>query len=128
MTRGGPPMRHAGRWKIVAFLLAILVVGLVAGAKAFLSSRRAAEEVAARLRTLLNVPVEVGKAHIGIAGESSLGEVQVYEAGEPGPSAKPWMEVREVQANVGAVGLLGREASPSLVTLRGLSAELHFDQ
>jgi hypothetical protein len=121
-------MKSLARWRLV--VLAILVVGLITGARYYLSSRHAANQVANRLQGLLGVDVHVGEVAIGLGGSSSLKNVEIFEA--PGPDgaspAVPFVAFESIHADVSALDLLGEKATPQDLTLNSPSVVLRFDR
>src|SRR5438132_1074035 len=118
MLRGTSRMFRLG-------LSLLVLVGLIIGIRNLLSSRVMADRVAGRLQSLLSVPVRVDEGEIGLVDSSSFGMVRIFEADEQAPG-KPWLEVREVQADVSAVSLL-RDVVPTCLNLKGLAVEVRFD-
>jgi hypothetical protein len=122
-------MKRFGRLRKVFLIglavLALLVVGTIVAARFYLSSNRAANEVAERLQTLLGGTVRVGSADIGLTGSSSLHGVEAFQdSGQDGE--KPWVEFKDVELNASVFDLL-RGQLPTQITVHGASINLHFD-
>ncbi len=111
---------------VAGVTLVVLLLVFFGVAKYYLSSGAAAAKVSNRLEIILGMPVKIGSANIGIAGESSLGSVEGYEPGDTRPD-KPWVTVKKIQADVAALDLLG-DAQPKHVTLSGVELYLRFDK
>jgi translocation and assembly module TamB len=111
----------------IAFLVAALLAAAAVGcAKLYLASGRATQQVRDRLQNVLGVPVEVADADIGLAGQSSLQGLKIYEPGEK-PPEQPWLLADDIEADVSVVGLLGG-AMPQRVRVKGATVDLRFDK
>src|SRR5262249_19209438 len=80
---------------IALVVLLILAAGGLVGAHLYLSSSAAAHQVAHSLESTLGLPVEVGRASVGLLGESTVSSLRIAEAG--GDTSKPFLTVREVR-------------------------------
>lgn len=104
----------------------VLMAGLFAGVRAYLSPKSAGEKVAAQLESLFGVPVRVGRANLGFFSSSSLQKVQIFAPGDTALN-HPWIEIETASADVTLFNLLSG-ATPAKVDLDGLSAFLAFDE
>lgn len=109
---------------LIGFLLGAGL--LLAGAKMYLSSGRAAEQVASKLNTLLGVPVSVGSVDIGLSGGSTVRGLQVYES-EGGRPQEPWVTVGEIDTQASALDLMSGGTIPGPLQARDTRMDLHFD-
>jgi hypothetical protein len=99
---------------------------LLAGAKMYLSSGRAAEQVASKLNTLLGVPVSVGSVDIGLSGGSAVRGLQVFES-EEGRPEEPWVTVGEIDTQASAFDLMSGGTIPGQLQARDTRLDLRFD-
>src|SRR6187549_1424172 len=112
-----PPRRWRRRAVILLTVLAVLLaVGLV-GVRLYLSSSRAAGLVREQLAKLLNTPVEVGSASIGLVGQSTLSGLKVGD----------YLEAEKAEADLSAAGAVGG-SQPTALTLEGVKLRLRFDK
>jgi translocation and assembly module TamB len=114
------------RRKVLLFVLpGLLLVGVVAlgVARHLLSSGFAAREVAEQLQSLLGGRVEVGAAHIGLEGESSVQDITAYDTTD---NPRPWLRIRGVQADLSVARIL-THTQPTNIQLDGAEVVLHFD-
>ncbi|MGH7225336.1 MAG: AsmA-like C-terminal region-containing protein, partial [Gemmataceae bacterium] len=109
-------------WITPLVLLILAAAGLVA-LRYYLSSPRAAQQVAEQLQDMLGGRVEVQGAQIGLIGDSSVRGIQAYEDGEPN---KPWLRIDGATADMSALSVL-RGQSPGDVHLQGVRVRLRFD-
>ncbi len=116
-------MKGIGRPLRVLLVVAVLLVAALVGARLYLSSARAAHQVAHSLESMLGMPVEVEQASIGLLGGSSLRGLRV-----PGGDADPpLLTVDDVQADLTARGALSG-LLPHHLTLSGVRLNLRFDR
>src|SRR5947209_7307590 len=120
-------MKRPGRLRTVLLrtfvILLILSAGAAIAARFYLSSGSARERVAARLQSSLGGKVQVGAADIGLVGDSTLKDIEVFEdAGNK--DAKPWLKVADVELDVSALDVASRKATPERVRLRGAAITL----
>lgn len=109
-------------WIIPVVLLLLAAIGLLF-LRSYLSSARAAQQVAEHLQDLLGGRVEVQAARIALIGASSVRGIQVYEDGE---ANKPWLRIDDGTADLSVLSLL-RDKSPQDIQLQGVHCTLRFD-
>jgi hypothetical protein len=123
-------------------LYALLIFAVLASIatillKPYLTSRLT-PQVAARLRSALGMPVEFSAADVGLAGDSALDDVRVYEPA-PAPAAgsapatpaaieKPWLRIGRVEADVSIIGFLRGATVPRQIHLSRVAVTLRFDK
>jgi hypothetical protein len=121
-------MKRAGRVLVSLFVLALLTLALAAtcawAARAYLTSRRAADKVAAQIAALYGGPIQLDSVDIGMDG-SSLHDLRVYEL--DGGDQEPWLSVEHVRADVSVWDLLADDPNPASLELDGISLKLRFD-
>jgi hypothetical protein len=124
-------MNRPGRLKKVMLwglgIVALLLVGLWIAARLYLSSESTNRQVAERLEQLLGGKVRIASSSIGLVGDSSLENVEVYEKDAP-EGGKPWLRLAQVEADVSALDLVGKDALPGNVTASGAELYLRFDR
>jgi len=103
----------------------MLVILGIAGWK-YLTSRRLASQVAARLEVLYGGPVRVAGVDVGLF-RSSVAGVQLFEKGQS-VSGQPWAAIDAVEADVSLVSLLRDRISPDTLRLTGAALTLRFDK
>jgi hypothetical protein len=105
-------------------IIVLLLLGLGAAVRMYLSSDRLARQVAARVQQVLGGNVHIGGIHVGMTGGSSLKGLEAYQgAGDTGE--KPWIEIPELDADVDALEL-ARGTIPQTVHVRDPRLTLHF--
>jgi hypothetical protein len=118
-------MKGIGRPLRVLLVVALLLVAALVGARIYLSSARAAHQVAHSLEAMLGMPVEVERASIGLLGGSSLRGLRV--PGPGGDADQPLLTIDDVQADLTARGALSG-LLPHHLTLSGVRLNLRFDR
>lgn len=119
-------MRDFQRRLLYCALPVVIVAVLLLCGQWLLSSHRLARALAEKLEAMLNLPVRVGEARIGLrTPDSNVSEIQVFEANDRA-LAQPWVQIKEAAANIGMLELLGG-AMPGSVDLHGFTVELRFD-
>src|SRR6516165_11528680 len=116
-TTGSEPIKQARRRLIIPVLTlaAAAVVGAFAwAARSYLSSRHAADQVAARLSAIYGGLVGVDAVDIG-TDRSTLHGVRLYE--EDGEENDPWLVVEGLKADIGAWALFGDSPAASNLDL-----------
>jgi hypothetical protein len=116
-----PGKLHLGLAVLV--LLLLLLVGAFVGLRLYLSSNRVAQRVADHLRAILGGTVRVGKAEIGLQGNSTLRNVEVFKDKDD----TPWFRADEIVADLSVLSLLGGEAIPDRIALNKTQLVLRFD-
>jgi len=112
-------------FRILLILAVMLVILGIAGWK-YLTSRRLASQVAARLEVLYGGPVRVAGVDVGLF-RSSVAGVQLFEKGQS-VSGQPWAAIDAVEADVSLVSLLRDRISPDTLRLTGAALTLRFDK
>jgi hypothetical protein len=124
-------MKRLGRMRkgflYVLIFLVVVCVGLVGCARLYLGSSRATNLVAERLQSLLGGKVELGQAHIGLHGTSSLHDLRAFEEGAS-PNSPAWLQVTDVTADVSLLSLLRGESMPDHIDMHGAELYLRFDE
>jgi hypothetical protein len=124
-------MKRPGRLKKVLLwslgLLLATVTGLWITARLYLASHQANQQVVAHLEHLLGGKVRIASTSIGIVGDSSLQDVEIYEKDAPADS-KPWLRCAAIDADVSVLDLMGRKNAPGQVNARGAEVALRFDR
>ena len=110
-------IRHWRRW----LALLLLLLGLVAGIRYFLSSHFLANRVTA-LEQLYGGRVRIGRVEIGTQ-HSVLFNVEFFE---PGEITKPWLTIERLEADL-SINEAVRGAAPRRIALHGVSVTLRFD-
>lgn len=110
--------------KRISIVLGVILIVLLVGARIYLSSRMAANQVAQRLSAMLGTRVEVGDVDIPFFGQMSLEDVQIYPTGEQS-SGKPWLTIPRGKMDLGALGILSGKM-PERMTLSEAEIELTF--
>jgi translocation and assembly module TamB len=127
-TTGSEPIKQARRRLIIPVLTlaAAAVVGAFAwAARSYLSSRHAADQVAARLSAIYGGLVGVDAVDIG-TDRSTLHGVRLYE--EDGEENDPWLVVEGLKADIGAWALFGDSPAASNLDLKGATLTLRLDE
>jgi len=106
-------------------VLVVLGAGLLIGARLYLHSAAVAGRVAAQLRQKLGIPVRVEKADIGLFGDSTVRNVEMYESDT---HTQPWVTVGEISTDISILDVLRGVTNPHRLSLKGVRADLHFDK
>jgi hypothetical protein len=109
----------------ILLVLGVLLLLLGVAAHGFLRSRGVADQVASRLEDLFGAPVKVGEVSVGLTGETSLGDVELYEPGPRAPQ-RPWLKAERLEADVSALKLLAGRTTPREIHLSGAALTLRF--
>jgi hypothetical protein len=112
--------RRWRRWLVVLLLLA----GLIAGGRWFLSSPYVTGRAAATLEKLYGGRVRVGSASIG-TNNTVLNDVQLFER-DQGPGQEPWLTIDRLETDVSLWDLVSG-TPPTQVILNGVTVRLRFD-
>jgi translocation and assembly module TamB len=114
------------RWLLATLVLLLLLVGgLFIAARIYLSSTAVALKVQKQLEEELGVPVRIGSASVGLFGSTTVRDVHLHESEA---NANAWLKVREITTDISALDVLRDKVSPSRVTLKGVEADLRFDE
>jgi hypothetical protein len=114
-------------------LLRILLVGLVVvlllglAVRWYLKSKHVADKVTARLEEMIGAPVKIGNVDVSVTGDTSLGDVELFEPGAK-TSGQPWLKADRIEADVSALKMATGEATPHELRLSGAALTLRFDQ
>jgi hypothetical protein len=123
------PAKRASRLRVAIPVVAVVVLVLVGAcswaARGYLSSRHAADQVAARFSEVYGGTVHVDAVDIG-TDHSTLQGVRLLEDG--GEDLEPWLVVDEVRADLGALALLNDNPTATRVDLRHASVTLRIDE
>jgi hypothetical protein len=115
-------MRRARRFLIVT----LAVIGtLVLGARLYLGSALAAEQVRERLESVYGSRIAIAAVDIGFTS-SDLKGLQLYEAGPDAPDS-PWATANDVDAALTLWDILRGNTTPDDVTLTGAAITLRFN-
>jgi hypothetical protein len=118
-------MRRVRRALVILLTVAVCLVLLAVATRQYLASAHALGLLTSRLQALSGGPVQVARMQIGLH-HSSASEVQLYES-QAEPTDPPWAVIQDMQAEMPALSLLGDEALPHTLTLRGAAVTLRFD-
>src|SRR5215471_12395843 len=114
------------RWLLWTLLVLLgLSAGLLLAARLYLRSSAVAARVAAQLRQKLGIPVRVEEADIGLFGDSTIRNVEMFESDT---HARPWAVIGELSTDISVLDLLRGAVNPRQLTLKGVRADLHFDK
>ena len=102
-------MKRAGRLLVSLTLVALLVAACAWGARAYLTSRHAANKVAAQIAAFYGGPLQLDSVDIGMGGSSVRG-LRLFEA--EGEEYEPWLTVESARADLSAWDLLGDDPIP----------------
>src|SRR5262245_25827713 len=115
------------RWLIRLLIAGVVVLsGLAIAMRGYLQSDQAIAQVAAKLQSILNLPVKVSGLDVGI-GQSSISGLSVFESGDS-LTAEPWIKIETATADVGLMQLLDNEVSASSLDFSGATVLLRFDR
>jgi hypothetical protein len=124
-----PPMKRASRLRVIIPILAVGVMVLVGAfawaAHGYLSSRHAADQVAARLSEVYGGHVHLESVDIG-TDRSELKGMRLYE--DDGEDDEPWLVVDGARADMGAWALFGDNPAASNLELQGATITLRIDE
>ncbi|MGL4552293.1 MAG: hypothetical protein ACRC33_14030, partial [Gemmataceae bacterium] len=112
-----PPRRWRRRATVALVVLGVVVASALIGVRLYLTPSRSAGLVRDELVKLLNAPVEIGSASIGLVGQTTLSGVKVGD----------FLEADSVTADLSVVGA-ARGARPTALTLTGTTLRLRFDK
>src|SRR5262245_34152320 len=110
--------RRLRRWLI----LGLFLLGVVLGARYYLSSRFVAARVVARLEELYGGPVTIGGASVGL-NQTVITDLQAFESYD---RAEPWLRFEQVEADLSRAGAVGGKG-PTRLKLHGVTVTLRFD-
>jgi hypothetical protein len=114
------------RWLLATLVLLLLLVGgPFIAARIYLSSSAVAQKVQQQLEEELGVPVRIGSASVGLFGSTTVRDVHLHESEA---NANAWLKVREITTDISALDVLRDKVRPSRVTLKGVEADLRFDE
>ncbi len=99
--------------------------GLVA-LKMYLHSDAVTGQIAARLKSVLGVPVTVGGLELGSTDSAATG-IAIYEADAPKGSA-PFVTIGRATADIGVTDLVAGETEPKLISISDVHLTLRYDQ
>src|ERR1035438_3584246 len=110
---------------LVIIALVLIVSGLIV--RQYLHSSRVAQQVTQRLETIYGGPVRVGGVDVGL-NSTTIDGLALYETGAETTGDEPWLHIASLTADVSWWDLLGQDALPKKVTLRGAVLVLRFNR
>ena len=114
------------RWLLVTLaVLLLLVVGLYVGARFYLSSSAVTQKVQQQLEEELGAPVQIGSANVGLFGSTTVHDVRLHESAA---NTNTWLKVQSITTDISAFDILRGKVAPKRVTLKGVTADLRFDE
>jgi hypothetical protein len=126
---GVPPKKRASRLRVIIPILAVGLMVLVGAfawaARGYLSSRHAADQVAARLSEIYGGHLQLESVDIG-TDRSELKGMRLFEEG--GEDDEPWLAVDGARADVGAWALFSDNPAASNLDLQGATITLRIDE
>lgn len=129
MSAEVPPMKRAKRRRVIIPILAVFVLALVGafawGARGYLSSRHAADQVEARLSDTYGGRVRLEAVDIG-TNHSELKGIRLYE--KDGEEEDPWLVVDGARTDIGAWAIFGDNPAASDLELNGATITLRIDE
>jgi hypothetical protein len=118
-------MKRLGRLRflVYAFVSAVLLLG---AGYLVLCSSYAKRKLEQKLSTIIGTPVRVAGMNVGLIGNSSVVDLQLFQTEDDADSI--WATVQGARADLSAFALLTGNATPTEVTLTGAAIELRFDK